>query len=390
MLVAALITTSGVQAASKDAGKIKTESGIELIPQLSVGYKQDDNIENASAKEQSSSVLTVDPSLAIQLQRGVNAYAVNASLKSASHSYSSTSNYVDTRVDAMAHLEASDRTRFNVKASADWVSEALGTGINERNSDLFDEPVRYNDNRLSLNYEFGAQTAIGRLSVTGMHRNKTYQNFETLTQYRNFKSNLLNSKFIYNPQTGNEVFVELSYDQIRYDYTLANEFQRDSNDIRALAGIDLKASSMTSGSFKLGYQKKDFSDIGRENFTGLSWEGKLAWAPLSYSRFSLLTSKAAIDSLTVGDFIKCTRHSVSWQHDWSGYISSGLSASYLKDDFVGVVRNDSTKNIRAEGAYQVLRWLKASLHLDVNSKQSTDLTLEHDKVVLGVTLHMTL
>lgn len=383
----ALISYEGV---ASESGVIKTESGIELIPQLKVAYQHDDNIYSAADNEVSSSLVKVEPGLAVGLQKGLNKYGVNISFKQGLYSYDSQDNYLDGAIDFLTYLEPNSKNRFELKAAKSWLTEPRGTGLNEGNSSAIDEPVQFENKNLYSSYEYGAKSAKGRVNIRGQYNNKKYSNFREISKYRDLSNVLVGSKYIYNPRTGNEFFADLSFDDISYKHTRATESVRDSKDTRLQVGIDLAPTAITSGSFKLGYQKKDFTSNTRENFGGLSWEGQLNWQPLTYTLFSFVTSKAAVDPLTEGDFMKQTRHTLFWQHNWSDDFSSNLSINAFEENYVGVERKDKTLNYTAEASYKLQRWVTANVFLEANDKSSTNVTLEHDKLVVGVSFEFSL
>lgn len=376
--------------ANNEPGAFRTESGFVVTPLLDLGLKQDDNIYSRSNNETSSTILTVDPSVNFLLDDGVNSYSIDVGILSGFYTEDSTDNFVDGFLGFGGHFEPSSKSRFDINANANWTTEPRGTGLTEGVGSDIDEPVRYSDQTLEGIYEYGARSAFGRIAVRGQYYNKEYLNFKQQTQYRNLDKLLLGGKFIYNTQAGSDAFVELTHEDISYEMTAPNEFARDSKDVRALVGFEWEATALTSGSAKLGYQKKDFDDAGRDNFTGLSWEAGITWSPLTYSSFDISTSQAAVDPLTEGDYIEETTFDLGWNHNWNERLSSRLGVSYLLEDYVGVTREDDTTTLVAEVNYQLLRWVGITGYVNITDKDSTREGLYFDKNVVGVNFSLSM
>lgn len=376
--------------ANNEPGAFRTESGFVVTPLLDLGLKQDDNIYSRSNNETSSTILTVDPSVNFLLDDGVNSYSIDAGVLSGFYTEDSTDNYVDGFLGFSGHFEPSSKSRFDLNADAIWTTEPRGTGLTEGIGSEIDKPLRYSEQYLEGIYEYGARSAFGRVAVRGQYYNKEYLNFKEQTQYRNLDRLLFGGKFVYNTQAGSDAFVELTHEDISYDITAPNELARDSKDVRALVGFEWKATALTSGSAKLGYQKKDFDDTGRDNFTGLSWEAGITWSPLTYSSFDLSTSQAAVDPLTEGDYIEETTFDLGWNHNWNERLSSRLGVSYLLEDYVGVAREDDTTTLVAEINYQLLRWVGITGYVNITDKDSTREGLFFDKNVVGLNFSLSM
>lgn len=389
-LIASALGVIFASAVHAEPGAIITESGFAVTPILNTGLKYDDNIYSRSNSETASTILTIDPSVNFYLEDGVNNYSIDMGLLTAFYQHDSADNFVDGFLGFSTHQEPSSRSRFNFSAEANWTTEPRGTGLTEGVGSAVSEPVRYAHQTIGGTYEYGSMSAFGRVAVSAEYYNKDYVNFKEQTKYRNLEHVKLGSKFIYNTQASSDLFVELTHTDVTYDEQNPNEFGRDSKDLKALVGVEWQATALTSGSAKIGYQKKDFDDAQRENHTGLSWEVGVEWAPLSYSRFEVTTSKAAEEALTEGDYIDKTSFGVAWNHDWSGRLSSSLFADYSEDKYVGVTRNDDELKLGASLNFQVVRWFNVSVFAETTDKNSTNETIYFDKNVVGINTELTL
>ncbi|PKG82538.1 hypothetical protein CXF85_13725 [Colwellia sp. 75C3] len=363
---------------------ITLDNGVTVNPTLNTGIKYDDNIFSTDTDETGSAIVNVDPALNFTLNDGVNLYSFDIGLKSGTYLSSSDDNFLDANVAFNSHLEPSSKHRFDIALMANTITEARGTGLAEGSADTISEPLEYADQTAALTYEFGALSTAARIAFDAKYYNKAYRNFTSVTQVNDFDSIKLGSTFFYNTHAATDLFVEVYRDAIRYQHVAAGDTRRDSDDYRALAGIKWEVTALTSGNVKLGYQEKDFTEQGRENFTGLSWQAGVQWQPLTYSSISFDTSRAARDTDTVGDYINATSYSLGWMHSWSHNLSSKVSASLANDDYSGVTRTDDTTTLSVSINYELTRWVDVSAFVDVSSKDSTVEDLIFDKNVVGL------
>ena len=363
---------------------INTESGILITPLLQTGLKYDDNIFSQSQDEKGSTILTIDPTVNFLLDDGINSYSVDVGLNSGTFFSSSDDNYLDGFLGFDIHLEPSSMSRFDLSASANWTTEARGTGITEGLGEAVTEPLTYRDQVVTGTYEFGALSTNAKMAFDAKYYNKEYTNFENNTKYRNYDSFLFGTTFSYNTGAATDVFVEVNKDAIRYDHIEPQQSTRSSDDYRALVGIKWEATALTTGSVKLGYQNKDFEARNRENFSGLSWDAGVTWQPLTYTSFNFSTKRAAKDPNVEGSYINESVHSVAWNHEWATRLNTSVSASYVKEDYSGVSRKDDTTTLSAQANYVLQRWVDVSVYVDITDKDSTRDNIYFDKNLVGV------
>ena len=359
-----------------------TDSGIEITPIIKSGYKYDNNIFSQGSDTSSSGIFTIAPSATFLLDDGVNNYQLDVGVESGTFIDSADDNYITGDVAFKSHLESSSRSRFDMALVVGTDIEPRGTGITEGLGDIFDEPLTYNEQSAELTYEYGGLASSGRINVMGRYYNKNYTNFENITQYRSFDESTLGSTFFYTTNSRIDAFIELKGRAIAYD---ANQsVSRDSTVYSALAGLTWEATALTSGTFKIGQEQKNFSDSSRENFKGLSWQGNVEWKPLTYSRITLNTSRSARDPDTAGDYILATVYGASWQHAWNEKIISTINYSYVDEDYTGISRVDETSNLSADISYQLKGWLGVALFVEYTDQDSTNKIIIFDKNIVGL------
>lgn len=376
----AAVISGGVVAVEPAA--YKTDSGINITPLLQTGLKYDNNILSQATAKDSSAILTIAPSVNFLLDDGLNQYQLDAGIASGTYLDSSDDNYVDAVFGLSSHLEPSSSSRFDISLLANWFSEPRGTGITEVLGSDISEPLRFAEQTAAITYEYGLMSSKARVAFDGKYYNKGYHNFDNITRVRNYDSLLFGATFFYSTNSRTDAFIELNRDAIRYD--VADGLSRDSDDVKALLGVKWQATALTTGSIKLGYQRKDFTASGRENFSGVSWDATVDWQPLTYSALSFTTSRMARDPNVEGDYIRESLYGINWTHQWSDLFSSTLDARYIEEDYTGVSRADDSTMLTASLSYSMLRWLDVAIYVESLDKDSTRDTISFDKTVVGL------
>lgn len=390
MLATALLSATTAHAAMPKPGSYITQNGLELTPKLSVGAMYDDNIFSTANNEQSSMIYTATPELEMAYDDGINRHQLTTRLSSAAYIQSSADNYTDGHIGYLSHFEPSRRHRFNVRVDADWNVERRGEGLSEGQPNAFAEPLTYEQQDYHADYEFGAQTAMYRVKFDAGYYNKNYTRFETITQYRDYDKANFGATLYFNSQSRSDVFVSVHQNNYRYDIVDINGVTRDSDDYQAYAGYSWEATALTEGEIKVGYQKKDFANAARENFSGVSWQAKIKWQPLTYSHFRFTTSRSARDPLVEGDYVRETFYEAQWVHQWRENLQTKVAYSYTDDEFVGVSRQDSLRGLTLAMDYALSPSVVLSSYYELRNDNSTRDDLAFDRNRIGLTVQFAL
>jgi hypothetical protein len=391
-VVAATVFMCPVFAADERAGVIRTESGIDFTPGVNSGLKYDDNITSANATSEKfdSWVLTVTPAVQAQLIDGQTVFTLDAGIEYGDYFSSSDDNYLDALIKAKADVDVNQSRRFGVDASYLSGHEDRGSGIFEGTSGADqDEPNTYDVTSVGGYYEYGAKTTPARVRANTQYLSKEYRNFESITQYRNFDNTTLGATFYYDTQSASSIFLDFQNVDTAYDL-IDPTGDRDSTTNTTRVGVEWQATAATEGSIKVGYQNKSFENESREGFSGLSWDAKVTWKPLTYSAFDFSTGRTSRDPNGAGDFIRGTSYGVKWHHEWSELFTSSLGFKQVNDDYTGIVREDKSKVYQFGLNYYVTRWLTLNTGVDVFDINSTDNQYSYDRNIYFIKAEMTL
>ena len=365
-----------------------TNSGIAVTPMINAGYKYDDNIFSQPTDTKSSGILIVAPSVNFSVDDGINSHQVDINIESASFADSEDDDYVTGGLSYQTHLEPSSSSRFDISLGTNRGVEPRGTGITEGLGDAIDEPLLFDEQTAEITYEYGSLSSSARVAFDAGYYKKNYSNFESFTQSRNFDSSSIGSTFFYTTNSGTDAFVELKADAISYDVSEA--ISRDSDVFTASVGITWEATALTSGTLKIGQQQKKFTDPLRKDFDGLSWDASVQWQPLSYTTFSVNSSRNAKDPNVVGDYINESIYGVNWQHLWNEKLSTSLSYNFTDEDYSGVSRTDETTTISANLTYELRRWMDVSVYFDSTDRDSSTNNIAFDKSIVGISFTFSL
>lgn len=362
-----------------------TDSGIAIIPIINAGYKYDNNIFSQRSDTKGSGVFTLAPAVMFLLDDGINNFQVDFGVESGTFLQSSDDSYVIGNLGFTSHLEPSSRSRFDIELEANKDVEPRGTGITEGSADSFDEPLLYNEQLAKLTYEYGSLSSNGRVAVMGSYYNKNYTNFTEITQFRSFERFTLGSTFFYTTNASTDAFFEIKGRAIKYDELQVGTLSRDSDILTALIGIKWEATALTTGSFKVGQERKEFKNSLREDFTGVSWEGNVDWKPLTYTTLTLETSRSAKDPDVEGDYISESIYGVNWEHEWNEKVTTTFNYSYIREDYTGrTERLDKSNNLYIDVNYEFKRWVDIALYLAYTDQNSTNENIVYDKSVVGL------
>ncbi|MGZ9898556.1 outer membrane beta-barrel protein [Shewanella gaetbuli] len=378
-----------VSAADEKAGVIKTESGFDLTPGVNASLKYDDNIASTNTDQQESWILAVTPAIQAKMLDGNNTYTIEAGLEYGNYFDSTDDNYLDGLLRGEADIEFNQSNRLNVDAAYIYGHEDRGTGIFEGIGGLQDEPNQFDMYHAGGYYEYGARTTPARVRVNAKYLSKEYTNFEDVTQYRNYDDAIFGATFYYDTRASTSLL--LDYQNTTTAYDVEDPFgDRDSNTQDLRLGVEWEATATTEGSVKVGYQKKSFDNADREDFSGIAWDAKITWTPLTYSQFDFSTGSSSKDPNAFGDYVRATTYGFKWDHDWSELIGTTLAYNRSVDDYTGIEREDISNMYTASVNFSILRWVTLKAGVDISDNSSTEQRYEYDRNVYFLTAEMTL
>lgn len=367
-------------------------------PEVDVTFKSNDNIysQPASGTRKSANILVVAPKIVLEAKTGPHTFDIGYRVENGSYSGVSSANYTDQALNGNATWVFSGRS--GVKLNAEYLLGHDDQGA-VPGATNHGRPDKYNQTTLGGLFGYGAEGAQGRIEVDAGVVNKRYDNFkvDNLGNPDNTKRDRddtrLGATFYWRVMPKTQLLFQAT--QTRYDYK-ASSFgvfgapgswtAPDSTDRKYLIGVTWEAAAKTTGIFKVGTVKKDFSDSILRDFSGTSWDGTIKWSPLTYSNFDFNTGKSTGES-TIANASLDTRYGVTWNHAWNSRLSSVVSYNNTKNEYQGIGGTAQTDKINAFGLqlnYQWIRTVKFGVGYDRTDKTSDVPTSEYKRDIYSI------
>lgn len=369
-----------------------------FIPQFETIVNYDDNIYTSETESVSSFITYLVPSIKFRNNGVINRYGAEYKLISSFYSdgITNTEGETDDVTDQLFSLftynEYTPRNRTAVDLSYDNLHENRGSGLTEDLTFLLKSPIQYNDFNGRLYYQFGGLRAKMRIGAGISYHDKQYQNYKDQTKYKDLDETTLSADVDY--QVGDITYFtfDLSSTDINYKYSLPDSISQNNKDNRILVGISWRGVSKIQGSARFGYQYKTYDEYeeGRDDFDGLTTSVAINWKPLQRSTLSIITSRAAEESETVGDYINKVSGTLRWGHQWSNKIDTRLQFRYQDKDYVGAERRDQITDFNAEVVYGLSRRLNLALGYNYTNTDSNADNVSYDRNIFNFSFKVSL
>lgn len=370
-------------------------------PEVDLTLKSNDNIysQPSTGVRKSSNITVLAPKVKLEAKDGPHTYDATYRVEHGSYSGVSSANYTDQALSANANWVFSGRA--GLKLGAEYLLGHDDQGA-VPGAATHANPDKYHQTSFNLLGGYGAEGAQGRIEVEGGLINKRYDNFklDNFTNPDNTKRDRddtkLGATFYWRVAPKTQLLFQAV--QTKYDYKAnsfvglggaANWTTLDSTERKYNFGVTWEAAAKTTGVFKMGHVKKDFNDGTLRDFSKAGWEGQVQWKPLTYSTVDFTTGKTPGES-TIGNASLDTRHGVSWNHAWSGRVSTVASYNYTDTDYQnngGIAQSDKINAYGLKLNYQWLRTVKVGMGYDRTDKTSTNRTSEYKRDIWSIFLN---
>ena len=366
---------------------------VTVYPEVEVTHKSNDNIYSQSAMKVSSNIKVVAPKVKFEAKTGPNTFDVTYRLERGLYNSVSSANYTDQGLSGNAAWILSGRS--DLKMMAEYLlghdDQGAVPGVNQH-----DKPDLWHQSSLSGTTAYGAEGAQGRVEFDAGLTNKRYENF--LRKADGMPDNLkrdrddakLGATLYWRVMPKTRMLFQVAQTQYNYrQNTVASWTSLNSTDRKYLVGVTWDAAAKTTGVFKVGTEKKDFSDGTLTDFSGTSWDGSVKWSPLTYSSVELTTGRSVGES-SIGNASLDTRLGLSWSHSWNSRLTSVASLSNTDTDYQGYPQTDKTKVYGLKLNYQPTRTIKLGAGYDRTDKTSSTPTSEYQRGIFNVFLNAAL
>ncbi len=290
----------------------------------------------------------------------------------------SNHDHVDHKAEGLFQYNFDSGISFDFIDLFNYKEEIAGNGV-------IDTLYRHQDNLFDFITTY--ETPSGKLKLKFDYSNYDLNYRDKLVSYRDRNDNSFGVSVFYKFWPKTSLFGEYNYSKIDFDHGTTD----DSVENRYYGGINWDVTAKTRGRLKLGYITKDFDSSGVKDQDGFSIElqaqhnltPKLAIQANAYRKFNESDMSNASSFLSTGiDLSLIERFSEKW--------SGTLDASYERDEYNGVTRNDDLYSFGPAVRFKPKKYLFFDLgaHYYYNNSDINIFDYKAYEIFLRITLSM--
>jgi hypothetical protein len=340
--------------------------GLLLNADLSV--KSDTNITRTGDKTSDTSA-TFSPQLQFLSRLGQHQFVFDYQGYFTTYNDQAQYNYNDHLLNLDALFDHSER--INSQFSFGYQNRVEEPGSNNAQTQLNTDFNQLTRKTANAKLYYGTPASSGQLVLALAHNQRRYTNNQQ--SYRDVDRNQLTGTFFYRIAPKTRLLFEAS--TARLDYLPGTGVAAPTSDENLyLAGVEWDATAITSGSFKVGYQQKDYADSRFNDIDGLSYFLDMLWQPNTYTRITIGAKRTTQESAEqdIGGFIS-TGYSLALEHALSArthlngrYTQNESDLSFAQD------RTDKHKGVTVGITHSLRTWLDIKLHYRHVARQSNN------------------
>ncbi|MFT4529636.1 MAG: hypothetical protein COB43_01180 [Oceanospirillales bacterium] len=384
-LCAAIAAVSSSAYAVEPNG-ISLGSGVTFLPAVELTVSDDSNIYKLPDETKVDSTVTrLKPSFGIQADLGTTQLSAGYVAEKGMYTNDSDDNYIDHRLSASSKTEVSSRDEVDFNLNYNIVHDDRGSGTVEGNAAIATEPDTYDETVVGAAYIYGSDSAMLNLKPYAEYYNKHYTNNKNLgTADRNYSQVKLGALLSVKVSSATKALLEVRSADISYEEDSAKAKGREGNLMNLLAGASWDITGKTTGEVKLGALKRSFDESGIDDSTRFAWEAQLIWNPRSYSTVTFLSQQTANETNDPGTYIASQYSLVSWDHEFSPFMSVVLDASLSNDEYVDDTagREDEVVSYGVTGVFSPSKILDIKASLKDESRDSSIAALDYDRQII--------
>ena len=361
---------------------INAEERQGLLLNAEIQTQYDNNVLRM-VKPTADSTLKISPELQYLTHRGKHLFAMEYQGEYAAYKDNTKLNYDNHNIALFARLDHSLKINSDFKLS--YKNEIEEPGTNNSASLLINKFNQTNKRQATAKFYYGTKQSIGQLVLGLDHSENRYTN--NLQGYRDVDQNKLTATFFYRLAPKTRLLFQTSIAD--YNYLIKSQFpDQSSKEIFYLAGIEWDITAKTSGTFKLGYQGKNFEQDVYNDITALSYMLDMTWKPNTYSKIKIAASRMTQESsqLLTSAFVT-NSYTINAEHEITPRTKLNAAYTYDSDDIVTVTsRTDKHHKLVLGIEHNLLTWLNISLDYQF-IERSSDLELYEFKAnIIGLSL----
>jgi len=365
-------------------------NGLQINPSVVVTGLYDDNLTLAETQRVSTFGTIVNPVIDIIAGSEINQVNIHYDFEQGDYASSRNDFYSDHFVSGATHNELTSKTVIDTTVSYNKSHDARGATFSGIITG-FNTPDRWRETAATAQFSYGGTEATGRIVVDGGFAARRYVNHRSLTAGRDLNTAYADTTFYYRVASKTSALFEGRY--TNFDYQLATSLL-DNRELTLYTGLTWEATAKTTGTVKVGWQRKKFKRGIQANDGHFSWEAQIAWSPLTYSIWTLHSGSQnqETDSTGVnGVFIRTDDVLLDWTHHWNDRLSHTASIGYRRDRYIsGGGREDNSITASAGLRYELAQWLDIDVAYNYVNRASNAVNTAYHQNVYLVTMTGTL
>ncbi len=357
-------------------------AGFEFTPTLDVGESYDSNYRGLSDNARSSWVTSINPKFLLSAETRNTGYQLEYEVNDQNYHSDDKASHTDQHLRFRSIMEFNSRNRLRWNLGYHRVEET--TDVRDPEDD---ENDKYNRGVAGAVYTYGTQTGLNQIDFGVNYESIRYRNSGDLNEDQDRDSTMFNTVWYHRLGGSTRSLVELRHTVNQY---VLSESDRDSTDDAALFGATWDATAKTSGTVRLGAQRKNFDSSSRQDYTSPMWEVGVQWEPRTYSIVKLDTRRSFDEGEDGASTVQDTTTRLGWEHEWSAFISSELFYRYSERDYKATNRTDDRTGYGLELTYSPLRWADVSLGYRHTENDSSVREKSYDRNIYQLSLSLSL
>ena len=354
--------------------------GSKINAELSTLY--DNNILRQQNKT-ADNIFTLSPEVKLRGYDNQHTYLLNYQGSFTKFNEESQLDYNEHAMTIGAKLEHASRLSTQINISYEDTIDKPGS--TNASTETLEEYIQYTQTTAEVKFAYGKKYNKGQLTLSLSHAEKEFD--DSAKQYRDRDKNTVNTQFFYRLAPKTRVFIELSVQKLHY-LNRTKPSDPTSTNYNYLLGLEWDLTAKTSGTIKLGYQKKAYDTNELYNdISDLSYSINLNWQA---SRDAILTFAASRETtesaqLGTGGFIN-DDIALKYAHSLSAHttISTDFYFSQYDNTFT-LNRTDTKKQYGLSLSHQLKRWL-LSLKLKKYQRDSASNNFAYDANTISLSL----
>ena len=364
-----------------------------FLPSIGVRFVFDSNTYDSSTVPIESWIGVVAPAMLLSTAPGPRRYELLYKGEYGRFFADSADNYADHVLGGAAQFQFGERGQVELAAATEKGHRDRGSyqtdGIDPTSPFFPSEPDKFDRDKWGGKLHYGAEGNRGRLRFAFGGSQLDYTNNRERTRFLNYETLSASAglSLLFHQRTA--VVLDAVFTDITYENERPVEASRESEDWRFLLGLTWEATAKTTGSIRLGIQRRQFDDAARAQISNPSWEVDVRWSPRQYSHFDFASSRRNEETFGEGAFIDISAYKVAWTHEWSRGWESIISWARRDTEFVGSLRDQDLNEISLGLRYRQGRLLSWEAGYARRSRDSSLSNLVYDGDMFSIGVNIT-